>query len=282
MIFAVLGGDARQAILARLLEADGHTVRRFALGTEADAPTPAEAARGADCVVLPMPVCAGVGLLNAPLCKTAPPVADVLTGIAPDCLLVGGRVDAPTAEAAARRGLRVEDLLLREELAVGNAVATAEGALEILLRETPRTLWRSRALVLGYGRIGRLLCPRLAAFGAEISAAARKKSDLAWIEAAGFAPLDIRALSAPERFDLIVNTVPAPVLPETLLRRVRKDALLLELASAPGGFDLTAAQALGLRALRAPGLPGSCAPETAAALLRSSIYNIVEERHGKA
>ncbi len=279
MIFAVLGGDARQAILARLLEADGHTARRFALGTDADLPTAAEAARDADCAVLPTPVCSQPGVLNAPLSETAPALSDVLAETAPDCPLVGGRVDENTAAEAARLGRRIEDVLLREELAVGNAVATAEGAVELLLRNMPVTLWRSRALVLGYGRIGRLLCRRLAAFGTRISAAARKKSDLAWIEAAGVKPLDIRALSGLERFDLIVNTVPARVLPESLLKTVRPDAVLLELASAPGGFDFDAAEKLGLQALRAPGLPGKTAPQTAAALLRDCIYGILEERH---
>ena len=280
MIFAVLGGDARQAALAALLEADGHTVRRFALGAETDCVSAAEAARGADCAILPMPVCVKEGVLNTPLSKTESALDGVLDALRPDCLLVGGKVDARTAAAAEGRGLRVVDCLLREELAVGNAVATAEGAVELLLRETPFTLWRSRVLVLGFGRIGRLLCPRLADFGARVSAAARKKSDLAWIEAMGFSPLDIRALEGLGRFDVLVNTVPAPVLPETALREVKRDALLLELASAPGGIDLAAAEKLGLRAVRAPGLPGRTAPETAAELLRACIYNIVEENHG--
>lgn len=281
MIFAVLGGDARQALLASLLEADGHTARRFALGGETDCATAGEAAAGADCVLLPTPVCAREGVLNTPLSKSVCALDGVLDALRPGSLLIGGRVDAAAAEAARKRGLFIEDCLLREELAVGNAVATAEGAIELLLRETPRTLWRSRVLVLGFGRIGKLLCARLAALGATVGAAARKKSDRAWIEAMGFTPLDPGALSGRLwDFELIVNTVPAPVLPEPLLRELRPGTLLLELASAPGGFDPAAAEGLGLRVLRAPGLPGKTAPRTAAELLRESVYNIVEERHG--
>ena len=281
--FTVLGGDRRQALLAGLLARDGHTVSCFALGGAAEAGSPAEAARGAECVVLPMPVCAAPGVLNTPLSEITLPLEDALDALPKLCLLVGGRVDAYTAAIAASRGRTIEDLLRREELAVGNAVATAEGAVELLLRETPYTLWRSRVLVLGYGRIGRLLCPRLAAFGAQVSAAARKQSDRTWIEAAPARPLDIGCLSGRiGDFDLIVNTVPAPVLPESLLRETKPEALLLELASAPGGFDPEAAERLGRRTLRAPGLPGKCAPLRAAELLRESIYNLLEERHGKA
>ena len=67
MVFAVIGGDARQAELARLLEEDGHRVRRFALGGETDCATVGETVENADCVALPMPVCARTGVLNTPL-----------------------------------------------------------------------------------------------------------------------------------------------------------------------------------------------------------------------
>ncbi len=344
MVFAVIGGDRRQAELARLLVDSGHKVRLFGLGTQfqavlgatgaraiagepatregaeaageraiagesaalenagepatregaeaageraivgaTEAATVEEAARGADCVVLPMPVSANGGQLNAPMLKTAPEIGAVLAALPQDCVIVGGRVDARTAAEAAARGKRVVDVLQNEALAVGNAVATAEGAVEILLRETPFTLWRSRVLVLGYGRIGKLLCPRLAAFGARLSAAARRESDRVRIDASGFEPLDIGALEGRlGKFDILVNTVPALVLPEALLREVKPEALLLELASAPGGLDISAAERLGLRVVRAPGLPGKTAPKRAAALLMDCIFGILEEEHGKA
>ena len=62
MIFALCGGDGRQARLAGLLLADGHSVRTWAL-ERAELPEPArrcrsaaEALDGADCLLLPMPV----------------------------------------------------------------------------------------------------------------------------------------------------------------------------------------------------------------------------------
>ena len=56
-----------------------------------------------------------------------------------------------------------------------------------------------------------------------------------------------------------------------------KDALLLELASAPGGFDRSLADNIGLRAIAAPGLPGRCAPRRAAELMCEAIYASLEE-----
>ena len=63
-----------------------------------------------------------------------------------------------------------------------------------------------------------------------------------------------------------------------LLRQVREDCLLLDLASAPGGVDQEAAKDLGRRVQSALGLPGRVAPRTAAAAIRDSIYHILEER----
>ena len=77
--------------------------------------------------------------------------------------------------------------------------------------------------------------------------------------------------------DTVINTIPAPVLTEPLLALVRKDALLLELASAPGGIDAAAAHERGLRYIRAPGLPAKYAPERAAVILRDAVYAAAAE-----
>ena len=128
--FWVVGGDLRQAKLAELLAADGHTVRTWALermgalpGVRA-AETLAEAER-ADCVVLPLPAAGEGGGLNAPLSEGEHPMAEVLDALRPGQVLCAGRVDPATAALAAARGLTLHDYFAREELAVANAVPTA-------------------------------------------------------------------------------------------------------------------------------------------------------------
>ena len=79
------------------------------------------------------------------------------------------------------------------------------------------------------------------------------------------------------RADFLVNTVPARVLDDGALCALPESALLLELASAPGGFEKTLAENLGLRVLAAPGLPGRRVPESAAAIMREAIYASIRE-----
>lgn len=164
----------------------------------------------------------------------------------------------------------------REEYQIAIARLTAEGAIALLRSETG--LSGAHILLLGYGRIARLLARELQKAGALVTAAARSGEQRAWAEAEGIEALPLDALSgALDRFDVIIGTIPAPVLTEPLLALVRKDALLLELASAPGGIDAAAAHERGLRYIRAPGLPAKYAPERAAVILRDAVYAAAAE-----
>ncbi|WP_297209444.1 dipicolinate synthase subunit DpsA [uncultured Flavonifractor sp.] len=277
----IIGGDQRQVRLAGLLAEDGHTVHTLGLG-EAGGGVRAEqtlaGAALADCVVLPLPVTAADGLLNAPLAEEALSLEKVLAVLRPGQVICAGRVDAAAAALARDRGLALHDYFAREELAVANAVPTAEGAIQIALEEMPVTLHGSRALVIGYGRLGRALAPRLAGLGAKVSVAARKYADLAWAEGFGFATEhtgELRGWLC--GYDLIVNTVPVPVLGAEELGELKPECVVIDLASLPGGVDLKAAQTLGVRAVQALSLPGRVAPATAAAYLRSTICHILNE-----
>lgn len=164
----------------------------------------------------------------------------------------------------------------REEYQIAIARLTADGAIALLRPETG--LSGAHILLLGYGRIARLLARELQKAGALVTAAARSGEQRAWAEAEGIEALPLDALSgALDRFDVIIGTIPAPVLTEPLLALVRKDALLLELASAPGGIDAAAAHERGLRYIRAPGLPAKYAPERAAVILRDAVYAAAAE-----
>ena len=283
MRFAVVGGDGRTARLAELLLRDGHRVRSFALEQAA---LPGEIGKegslaacvyGADCVLLPVPAEKG-GRLNTPLSAEVLPMPALIESLWPEQLLLGGRLSDRTVTAALQAGLRPADLLLRPELAAGNAALTAEGAIGRMIEHSEGAIWGSRALVLGWGRIGKQLALRLRALGAEVTVAARSPEDRAMASALGCRALDYGGLErALGDFDYIVNTVPARVLSESALCLIRPEALLLELASPPGGFDRTLAANIGLHALAAPGLPGETAPQAAAALLQKAVYAAIEE-----
>ena len=269
----LLGGDSRQRALAELLAADGLRVVCRGLGPGAFSP---EGAETADLILLPLPVSRSPGLLNAPLSDREVPLEAVFSALAPGQAVFGGRVDGETVRLAAEYGLTLRDYFRREEFTIANAVPTAEGAVQLAMEELPVTIRGSRVLVLGFGRVGKLTAQQFQGLGAAVTVSARKYEALAWAAALGFTPvlLGKEELSA---FDLVVNTVPAPVLGADRLAQLRPDVLVLDLASPPGGVDWAAVEELHLRAIHALSLPGKVAPVTAAAAIRDAVYHMLTE-----
>lgn len=283
MKVALVGGDRRSALLAQLLWRDGHRVRCYALEK---ALLPAEIPRdsclpaalyGADAVILPVPAEKGP-LLNTPLSAQNLTLEELWENLWPEQWVFGGGFGEASAARALQGGQILCDLLRRPGFVTGNAALTAEAAVGILIRESEGSLRHSRCLLLGCGRIGKLLARKLAGLGADVTVMARKAADRALVAELGYTPLEPEALEGRiGDFDLIVNTVPARVLSDAALCCVAPEALLLELASPPGGFNRDLARNIGLRALIAPGLPGQYSPLAAARLMRREIEAALEE-----
>lgn len=146
------------------------------------------------------------------------------------------------------------------------------------MEELPITLHGARALVIGYGRLGKVLARQLRGLGVRVSVAARKYADLAWIRAEGLEAERSDQLSGWLcGYDLVVNTVPAPILGREELTQLKPGCLVIDLASKPGGVDFDAAAQLGVKAVWALSLPGKVAPVTAGLAIRDAIYNILTE-----
>ena len=284
MKFALVGGDMRAAELGRLLSEDGHRVLCFALEKLS---LPASLVRsgclqsciyGADCVVLPCPA-ESAGLVSTPFSDNVLRTQEVISALWPHQLLCGGKFSDESAALIQRAGLKAEDLLRRSDFVAGNAAITAEGALGLLLEKSRRTAQGANVLICGWGRIGKLLAAKLKALGAYVTVAVRKAEDLAMARAFGLGALEFSRLEAEAGgFDWVVNTVPGRVISDAALCMMGDDTLLLELASAPGGFDAKLAENIGLSAVAAPGLPGKSAPLSAAMLMKEIIYKIINEQ----
>ena len=170
------------------------------------------------------------------------------------------------------------DYFEREELIIKNAIPTAEGVIEIALSEMPITLFESRVLVIGYGRVGKVIAEKFKALGSEVCVSARKCADFAWIKEKGMKAIHTESLeNEVSKFDLVINTVPAKILDEKVLKNVRNDALILDVASKPGGVDFEVAKKLGKNVIWALSLPGKTAPITSGKIIKETIMNILSE-----
>ena len=278
--FGVIGGDERMKYLAQSIAADGYPVCVCGLeklGTcrgaaECDLP---QLAAKSSVILLPLPATKDGLFLNAPYAENEIRLDDDFSRLFMHKTVCGGMLQRLTASSSLWREIEPEDYYRREELAVGNAIPTAEGAVGIAIREYPGTINGAKCLITGFGRIGKNLAIILRGMGAEVFCAARKKADLMQMRAFGVQPLTYREIS--RRFDLIFNTVPAKVLTSPVLMQQTRDTLIIELASAPGGIDLKRAEELHLHVIDAPSLPGRVAPKTAAEYIKEAVYNSLEE-----
>lgn len=171
------------------------------------------------------------------------------------------------------------DYFKEDELLILNAIPTAEGAIQIAMEELSTTIHDSKIMILGYGRLGKVLSKLVNNMGAITYVAARNTRDLAWIENSKYNPIKFKDINKHlTNMDVIFNTVPDLILTKDKLRNISKDTLIIDLASKPGGVDFEVAENLGLNTIHALGIPGKYAPVTAAKIIRKTLYNIIEER----
>ena len=121
-----------------------------------------------------------------------------------DKTLIAGAIENTQEEILNSNNCTIIDLLKIEELTVLNVIPTIEGALQVAINETEISLNSSKCLILGFGRIGKLLSKSLKSLGADVYCVARKESDIAWIKAYGFNPIHLSSLDSylSKKYDL--------------------------------------------------------------------------------
>ncbi len=231
----------------------------------------------ADMLVLPM--LSGVGLDIAVSGGKSISCAELSGQLNKNALVVGGRLNTEIVEYFSSLGHDVIDYFVREELVVRNCIPTAEGALLIAMQELAVTIQGTRTLVIGFGRVAKASAKAFSALGSSVSVAARRLSQLAQAENENYEAFYLGSLKEKaDKFDVVINTVPALILTKDILERLQKDCLVIDLASKPGGTDFEAARQLNVRAVHALALPGKTAPKTSGEIIADAIKNIYYER----
>ncbi len=284
MKYTVIGGDLRNVKLAEAIASDGNQVNLYGFknaGFESkiDEIEDLDAAIDDSQIVIgPLPCTNDNETLNTPFHKDKICINEVFKKMKKNQLFIAGRISEKITQMAKAYNVYTIDILEREEMSVLNSIPTAEGAIQIAMEELPITLNGSKTLILGYGRVGKVLARMLSGIGAEVYVEARKYSDLAWLKANGINSVYINDLNNYLcNMDIIFNTVPSRLLDSDRLEKIGRDCLVIDLASKPGGVDFDRAKALGIKVIWALSLPGKVAPVTAANYMKQTIYNIIEE-----
>ena len=282
--YSVIGGDLRSVKLANQLLTDGNKVKIFGFknaGFEVGIKEEEDlksAIIDVDVVIGPLPCSNDNENINAPFHNEKIFLNEVFKTMNKNQLFIAGRISEKIVHMAQVYNIYTIDILEREEMAVLNVIPTAEGAIQIAMEETPITLHQSNVLILGFGRIGKILAKMLDGIGANVFVEARKYSDIAWVRSYGYNPVMLNELGQYiSEMDILFNTIPHIILDTDLLSKVKQEVLIIDLASKPGGVDFEKAKGMGIKTIWALSLPGKVAPVSAAKFIKETIYNIIEE-----
>ncbi|PTM58949.1 dipicolinate synthase subunit DpsA [Desmospora activa] len=193
-------------------------------------------------------------------------------------MVVAGMAKSYLQNLCSHNGVQLVELLKRDDVAIYNSIPTVEGALMMAIQSTNITIHGSRSLVLGLGRVGLTLARTLHAIGARVKVGVRTTAQVARAVEMGITPFYTENLADEvEDVDLLFNTVPELIVTEPVLAVMPSTAVIIDLASKPGGTDFAFAKKRGIKAMLAPSLPGIVASKTAGRILAQTITGLLSE-----
>lgn len=178
--------------------------------------------------------------------------------------------------------IQLIELFDLNEVAIYNSIPTAEGAIMMAIQNTDFTIHGSVSMVLGFGRTGITLARTLHGLGAKVKVGVNKPEYFARALEMGFLPFYTHDLYAQvANIDLLFNTIPSMIVTAQIIANIPHRAVIIDLASKPGGTDFRFAEKRGIKAMLAPGLPGIVAPKTAGRIIADTLSRMILEDAGQ-
>lgn len=281
----LLGGDARIAYMAPYLLEKGYRVICYGIEDilEEDengliyAKDWQEAVEQSDCIIGGIPLFKDGNVFSK---QDVPELKanDLYKCLEEEQTLFGGVIPKNFADLCKEKEIRYYDFMSDEPLAIFNAVATAEGIILEALKHQKTNIQGSKSLVLGYGRCGKVLAEKLKGMGAEVTVCSRCEIELAYADVFGLKTFPLHALKEKiHEYEYIYNTIPVVLIGKHVLTQMRRDALILDIASGLGGVDYASAKETGIAAYHCSGLPGKYAPKTSAERLADFVIHKLKQ-----
>lgn len=211
----------------------------------------------------------------------------------PKIRVYGGKFTEEWLDFFAQHQIAYYDLMKDEKVAMENAYVTAEATVAVILQNSLYSIRNEKVVVTGYGRCGKAVSDLLAAMGAKVtvlarSHEARRQARCDGHNAADFSYGPEEACSS----RILINTVPAMVVTEKIIREMNRSSLIIDISSSPGGCDLKAIEKYQIPYKLALGLPGIYTVKSSAKILAQAIerdsnqfaaehVGLVEKNQGK-
>lgn len=276
--FAFIGGDLRQFFMAEELINKGFHVCIYGLKTIRPlkdlviASSLKEAMDFGDNMICPVPFSRDQINIFSNNWKQDMTIDNFISHLKKNHKVYGGMIGESVKESCMEKNIPCFDFMEEEEVLIKNAIATAEGTVAEAIMKSPCNLHKAPCLILGFGRCAKVLATKLKGLDMLVTVSARNNVELTMAEASGYTILELDNLKEHiGDFTFIFNTIPFLILNSRVLEFVRRDALIIDIASKPGGTDFERAKEIGINAFLCLGLPGKYAPKTSAEILNSAL-----------
>ena len=283
---SVIGGDLRITTLAQSLSEDGNEIAVYGMENSNEinknkeilkCKTIDEAIEKSDIIIGSIPFLKSETEMYATFSDKHIEINDLIKKGHKDKIFIAGSIPANIKKVMSEKYKEIIDVMEIEELLILNTIATAEGAIEVAISNVDTILHGSKVLVLGFGRVAKVVARKFYGIGAKVTCAARKNTDLAWAKAFGYDAINIGKLKENLKdYNIIINTVPQIIIGKEKMKYMNPKVLLIDLASNPGGINREDAKNLNLKLVWALALPGKVAPVTSAEFIKQTIYNTLK------
>lgn len=290
MTYGILGGDLRNIELSKLLAKEKNIVYTYGLekvllqkqkNENIFLCDNIEELEKTEIIVTSIPLSKDGIYLNMPLSDKKVEIKSIFPVLSGK-LVFSGSISNEIAEKLNKRGVEFIDVMKNEEFAILNTIPTAEETIKIVIENTKTTIHNKNCLILGYGRLGKILAKKFSGLDVNVTCVTNDIIEKAWCNAYGYNQIkfvDIKNnANILENYDIIINTIPKIILKDEL-RAVAKDTLIIDLASKPYGIDRNIVKEENLNFIEALGLPGKSAPITVAENIKQIVqYTLIEKK----
>lgn len=281
---AVIGGDARQIEIIRRLNEWNATVYLAGFDqlnesfTEAiDLDVDSKQVEKIDAIILPVAGTDDQGRIDGIFTNRLIQLDESWLKNTPEhCTIFTGITNPYLNELTDKVNRTLIPLMDRDDVAIYNSIPTVEGTLLLIIQHTDFTIHGSQVIILGLGRVGMGLARTFHQLGAEVSVGVRSTQSAARVYEMGLTPINMNDVKNENmECDILINTVPHLVVDSLIIKQLPSHALIVDLASKPGGTDFKFAEKRGIKAILAPGLPGIVAPKTAGRIIADVVSHLL-------
>lgn len=191
--------------------------------------------------------------------------------IEPKSIIIGGRATGEAQALMNAEDITFFSILEDEKFQAVNARLTADGTLSVIIENSIYAFEDLKVLIIGFGRTGAAVARLLTKLDVSTDIATNSSAR----PAHAFAEKTVVSADFDfSPYNVIINTVPHPIISDKDLMTMRGDAVYIDLASKPA-LNLEYAKYLGLNADVYHSIPAKACPMSAAKAMKAYITEVL-------